>query len=155
MLFLLKTTNVCHPVTTLPNDLSKLITDTSLGSIILFAENFTDIEQAINLTQDLQKASRLSKSGKPLFISIDQEGGRVVRLPRSIATSFTGNMAIGATYQNNGDYYARKVGEVIGAELFVLGINVNHSPDVDVNINLTIQLLMFVLLAKHLKLLLN
>jgi beta-N-acetylhexosaminidase len=128
--------NQCvSPVTTLPNDLSKLITDTSLGSIILFAENFTDIEQAINLTQDLQKASRLSKSGKPLFISIDQEGGRVVRLPRSIATSFTGNMAIGATYQNNGDYYARKVGEVIGAELFALGINVNHSPDVDVNIN--------------------
>jgi len=56
-------------------------------------------------------------------------------LPRAMATSFTGNMAIGATYENHGDYYARKVGEVIGAELATLGVNVNHSPDVDVNIN--------------------
>ncbi|MBB6542417.1 glycoside hydrolase family 3 protein [Thalassotalea piscium] len=123
------------PVTTLHEDLSGLITDTSLGSIILFAENFTDIEQTIHLTQDLQQAALASNSAQPLLISIDQEGGRVVRLPRAIATSFSGNMAVGATYENHSDYFARKVGEVIGAELFSLGINVNHSPDVDVNIN--------------------
>jgi beta-N-acetylhexosaminidase len=128
--------NKCvSPVTTLPDGLAKLITDTSLGSIILFAENFTDTEQTIRLTQDLQHAALASASAEPLLISVDQEGGRVVRLPRAIATSFTGNMAIGATYKKHGDYYARKVGEVIGAELFSLGVNVNHSPDVDVNIN--------------------
>ncbi|MBU2923143.1 glycoside hydrolase family 3 protein [Colwellia sp. 1_MG-2023] len=123
------------PVTTLSKDLAELITDTSLGSVILFAENFTGIEQTIHLTQDLQQAALASASEEPLLISIDQEGGRVVRLPRTMATSFTGNMAIGATYENHGDYYARKVGEVIGAELATLGVNVNHAPDVDVNIN--------------------
>jgi beta-N-acetylhexosaminidase len=123
------------PVTTLPEGLADLIKDTSLGSVILFAENFTGIEQTIHLTQDLQQAALASTSAAPLFISIDQEGGRVVRLPRTMATSFTGNMAIGATYENHGDYYARKVGEVIGVELATLGVNVNHSPDVDVNIN--------------------
>jgi len=123
------------PVTKLPEALSTLITDTSLGAIILFAENFTGIKQTINLTQDLQQAALASASGKPLLISIDQEGGRVVRLPRSLATSFTGNMAIGATYEEHGVYYAKAVGEVIGAELAILGVNVNHSPGVDVNIN--------------------
>jgi len=123
------------PVTTLPDGLVNLITDTSLGSIILFAENFTGIEQTIRLTQDLQKAALASANATPLLISIDQEGGRVVRLPRTMATSFTGNMAIGATYANHGDYFSRKVGEVIGTELSSLGVNVNHAPDVDVNIN--------------------
>ncbi|GHF83390.1 glycoside hydrolase family 3 N-terminal domain-containing protein [Thalassotalea marina] len=123
------------PVNTLPNDLKNLIRDTSVGSVILFAENFTGIEQTVQLTDDLQQAALSSKSGKPLLISVDQEGGRVVRLPREIATSFTGNMAIGATYENHGVKYASVVGEVIGAELSALGVNVNHSPNVDVNIN--------------------
>ncbi|WP_286233947.1 glycoside hydrolase family 3 protein [Thalassotalea sediminis] len=123
------------PVTELPDDLKHLIKDTSLGSIILFAENFTGIKQTIQLTEDLQQAALASKSAKPLLISIDQEGGRVVRLPREIATSFTGNMAIGATYENHGNKYATIVGEVIGSELAALGVNVNHSPNVDVNIN--------------------
>ncbi|OKY25227.1 glycoside hydrolase family 3 protein [Thalassotalea sp. PP2-459] len=123
------------PVTELPDDLKNLIKDTSLGSIILFAENFTGIKQTIQLTEDLQQAAVSSKSAKPLLISIDQEGGRVVRLPREIATSFTGNMAIGATFENHGSKYATIVGEVIGSELSALGVNVNHSPNVDVNIN--------------------
>ena len=123
------------PVTQLPDDLKKLISDTSIGSIILFAENFTNIKQTLRLTDDLQQAALASKTAKPLLISVDQEGGRVVRLPRAIATSFSGNMAIGATYENHGSHYATVVGEVIGAELSALGVNVNHSPDVDVNIN--------------------
>lgn len=123
------------PVNVLPDDLKQLISDTSLGSIILFAENFIDIEQTLQLTQELQQAALLSSSAKPLFISVDQEGGRVVRLPRALATSFTGNMAIGATYKKHGSQHATIVGEVIGAELSALGINVNHSPDVDVNMN--------------------
>lgn len=123
------------PVTELPDDLKSLISDTSVGSIILFAENFTGVKQTIQLTDDLQQAALSSKTAKPLLISIDQEGGRVVRLPREIATSFTGNMAVGATYQNHGNTYAKVVGEVIGSELSALGVNVNHSPNVDVNIN--------------------
>ncbi|GHE98614.1 glycoside hydrolase family 3 N-terminal domain-containing protein [Thalassotalea profundi] len=123
------------PVTALHDDLKNLISDTSLGSIILFAENFTDIKQTLKLTEDLQQAALSAKNGKPLLISVDQEGGRVVRLPRAIATSFSGNMAVGATYENHGIHYATVVGEVLGAELSALGINVNHSPDVDVNIN--------------------
>jgi len=123
------------PVTRLHKDLAQLITETSLGGVILFANNINTVEQTVTLTRDLQNAALKSDVAQPLFISTDQEGGRVVRIPREIGTSFTGNMSIGATYAKHGDKYARQVGQVLGSELNALGINVNHGPDVDVNVN--------------------
>ncbi|MEN3159894.1 glycoside hydrolase family 3 N-terminal domain-containing protein [Alkalimonas sp. NCh-2] len=122
-------------VTHLPHELAQLITETGLGGVILFAENLQTPEQIIDLTQDLQKAALQSPVGQPLFISVDQEGGRVFRTPRHFSTGFAGNMAIGATYARHGDFYASQVGRVLGQELAVLGINTNHAPVVDVNSN--------------------
>jgi len=121
-------------VTKLPKDLADLIQETDIGGVVLFAENLIDNQQIIQLTTDLQKAALASKSAKPLIISIDQEGGRVARLPH--ATSFAGNMAIGATYASHKTEYATKVSEIIGAELASLGINNNYAPVVDVNTNI-------------------
>jgi len=128
-----KTDNCIQPVTELPNALASMITETGLGSVVLFAENLESTPQIIQLTRDLQTAALKSNSAKPLIISIDQEGGRVVRLPQ--ATSFAGNMAIGATYLANGTAFASKVSSVIAAELIQLGINNNYAPVVDVNTN--------------------
>jgi beta-N-acetylhexosaminidase len=122
------------PVTKLPDDLKKMIADTGIGGIILFANNLQDTEQMIRLNRDLQDAS--SAGGHlPLFISIDQEGGRVVRIPQNISTAFSGNMAIGATYARQGTHFAELTGAAIAQELAVLGFNVNFAPSVDVNIN--------------------
>ena len=123
------------PLTQLPPELADLIRTSDLGGVILFADNLVDVEPIIQLTSDLQNAALSSKTGLPLFISIDQEGGRVVRLPRTIATSFSGNMAIGATVKNKSTQYARAVGKAIATELKVLGFNVNYAPTVDVNVN--------------------
>ena len=123
------------PLTKLPPELAELITSTALGGVILFADNLKDADQIIRLTSDLQNAALKSKTKLPLFISTDQEGGRVVRLPRNMATSFTSNMAIGATYATHGVTYAQSVGEVLGSELNALGFNVDHAPVVDVNVN--------------------
>ena len=122
-----------QPVTKLPIALANMITTTGIGSVVLFAENLTATEQIIQLTHDLQQAALQSYSGQPLIISIDQEGGRVVRLP--YATSFAGNMAIGATYPKNGVKFATATSAVIAKELQVLGINNNYAPVVDVNTN--------------------
>ncbi|MGL1957024.1 MAG: glycoside hydrolase family 3 protein [Colwellia sp.] len=125
---------ICRqPVTQLPIELADMITATSIGSIVLFAENLESSEQILHLTRDLQQASLQSTIGKPLIISVDQEGGRVVRLPH--ATSFSGNMAIGATYPSQGDKFASQVNGVIANELNALGINNNYAPVVDVNTN--------------------
>ncbi len=123
------------PLLILPDELKAMISATNLGGIILFSENLQNIEQITTLTHDLQSAAKQSRVKSPLLISIDQEGGRVVRLPRNLATSFTGNMSIGATYVTHGDTFATQSATVIAKELTALGINVNHAPDIDVNIN--------------------
>lgn len=122
-----------QPVTKLPAALADVITYTDIGSIVLFAENLETTKQIVQLTHDLQLAASKSQSGKPLIISIDQEGGRVARLPH--ATSFAGNMAIGATYNDHGVTFASKTSAVIAQELASLGINNNYAPVVDVNTN--------------------
>lgn len=123
------------PMTQLPPELAALIRDYDIGGVILFAENLHSIEQIVQLNHDLQQAAAESALKLPLFISIDQEGGRVARLPRSLATSFAGNMAIGATFAEHGTKYAAAVGRVLADELLPLGINVNFAPTIDVNVN--------------------
>ena len=123
------------PMTELPDDLAGLIRDTGVGGVILFAENLTDVPQMVRLNRAMQLAASQSKSQQPLFISLDQEGGRVARVPRHLGTAFAGNMAIGATYQEHGLEYAKATGTVLGKELKSLGFNVNHAPTVDVNVN--------------------
>lgn len=129
-----KTSLHCRQTTTvLPSELAHMITDTNIGGIVLFAENVVETEQIVRLTHAIQEAALNSSVGKPLIISIDQEGGRVARFAKM--TGFAGNMAIGASYQQHGTYFAQQVNSTIAKELNVLGINNNYAPVIDVNTN--------------------
>ena len=123
------------PMTQLPDELANAISKYNIGGVILFSENTQSIEQIITLNQQLQHAASKSSSALPLFISVDQEGGRVARLPRDVATSFTGNMSIGATFEKHDSYFAAQSAKVMATELSALGINVNYAPSIDVNMN--------------------
>ena len=123
------------PVTQLPPVLADMIASSDLGGIILFADNLVDSAQMVALNRDLQRAAMQSKSGLPLLIGIDQEGGRVNRLPRDEAAAFAGNMAIGATFAREGDRFASATAEVMADQLLALGFNVNFAPTLDVNSN--------------------
>lgn len=128
--------NKCRTaMTELPADLAKIITKHDIGGVILFAENIQNINQTVKLNNQMQQAAAKSSLGAPLFISIDQEGGRVARIPRDVATSFTGNMSIGATYAQHGTQFATQSAQVIADELKAIGVNVNYAPTVDVNMN--------------------
>lgn len=120
-------------VTALPKELAEMISTSNVGGIVLFAENVQEIAQVVQLTHDIQQAAVKSAHGKPLIISMDQEGGRVARFAKM--TGFAGNMAIGASYQQHGTHFATQVNTVIAKELKVLGINNNYAPVVDVNTN--------------------
>lgn len=122
-----------EPVTALPNELASLIKKHQLGGVILFSENVQSVTQIQQLTSDIQKLRPHSRL--PMFIAIDQEGGRVARLPTAFSPAYSGNMAIGATYDAHGTAYAAKVGEYIGRDLASVGINVNFAPSIDVNAN--------------------
>ena len=122
-----------QPLTDLPEELVQLISSTSLGGIVLFAENVENTEQIVTLTHDIQQAALLSSRAKPVMIAIDQEGGRVARFAKM--TGFSGNMAIGASYPEHGTHFSQAVNTIIAKELKVLGINNNYAPVVDVNTN--------------------
>ena len=123
------------PMTTLPTALADVIAKHNIGGVILFAENIESARQVVTLNQQLQAAAKRSSLGAPLFISVDQEGGRVARIPRDIGTAMTGNMSIGATYEKHGTHFASAAAKVLASELKVLGFNVNYAPTVDVNMN--------------------
>ncbi|WP_295799790.1 glycoside hydrolase family 3 protein [uncultured Microbulbifer sp.] len=124
-----------QPVTSLLPALGEMIRRTGVGGIILFADNLQDSAQIVGLNRSLQEAAAKSASRTPLLIGIDQEGGRVNRLPRAEAAAFAGNMAIGATYPHHGEHFAAATAEVMADQLRVLGFNVNFAPTLDVNSN--------------------
>ncbi len=121
-------------VTELPEELRDMIQDTGIGGIVLFSENLETSEQIIRLNRDLQQAAKDADMA-PLFIGVDQEGGRVMRLPAGVGTAFPGNMALGATYQQHQTRWAYQSAEITAKELKVLGFNTNFAPTVDVNVN--------------------
>lgn len=116
-------------VTELNDTLRSIISDYHLGGLALFADNCTDTEQLVRLTNDIQHSS-VDKGGLPLIIYTDQEGGNVTRV--KFGTAFSGNMALGYTGDTNNAYTA---GKIIGKELDVLGINCVSGPVADVNSN--------------------
>jgi beta-N-acetylhexosaminidase len=120
-------------VTELPKELAAMISHSSVGGIVLFAENVQNTAQVVALTHAIQQAALTSAQAKPLIIAMDQEGGRVARF--ADMTGFAGNMAIGASYPKHGSHFATEVNSVIAKELKALGINNNYAPVVDVNTN--------------------
>ena len=98
------------------------------GGVILFGRNIDSHAQLSQLVIDLR-----SILGPSLLISIDQEGGRVVRIPDGV-TLFPGNLALGAAARRDRKRsleLARLQGQISGKELRELGIDVNLSPCVD------------------------
>lgn len=116
-------------VTELNDDIKNAISKYKIGGVILFAENVRDTEQTTKLTHNIQKAA-IESGLDPLLISIDQEGGIVVRL--GTGTSLPGNMALGASRDKK---LAYEYGKIIAEEIKALGINVNLAPVMDTNNN--------------------
>ena len=67
----------------------------------------------------------------PLFISIDQEGGRVKRIKHGI-TQFPGNMVFGIVDDESITY---KAARILGIQLRSIGVNMNLAPVLDINNN--------------------
>jgi beta-N-acetylhexosaminidase len=120
-------------VLSLPATLAAGLTALAPCGVILFAENVASVKQCRALTDQIRAV--LGSAEAPPLISIDQEGGRVVRLPREQATSFTGNMAIAACPPDQRLALAEQMAAAQAQELAALGININFAPTLDVNSN--------------------
>jgi beta-N-acetylhexosaminidase len=110
--------------------LEAMIRGRSVGGVILYSENFDgDAAKLKTLIGDL---SRIATDAKvvPLFYSIDQEGGAVVRIARG-ATILPGNMALAATPDPADS--VRKAVAITARDLRAVGVNFELAPDSDVN----------------------
>ncbi|QQK74789.1 glycoside hydrolase family 3 protein [Salicibibacter cibarius] len=106
------------------------------GGVIYFnwADNIgmpVDTSQVNALSNGIQDIAMDEGSSIPMLVSADQEGGIVARVTEP-ATTFPGNMAIGAT---GSSAYAEQSAEILGEEMKKLGINMNFAPTLDVNVN--------------------
>jgi len=97
------------------------------GGVILFSRNLIDPAQIAELTNSLQAQA----SQAPLLIAIDQEGGRVSRLPKGF-TIFPPAATVAACHSSDLAYQAAAV---TAQELRAVGINMNMAPVLDVNSN--------------------
>ncbi len=118
------------PVTVCNESIANTIKQYHIGGVVLFGENIDTEQQTKQLIADIKKHSDI-----PLFIGIDEEGGRVSRLHASgkmqVADVPTAK-EIGDTNDTNVSYEYAKT---IGSELKELGFDVDFAPVADVNTN--------------------
>ncbi|MDP5275876.1 beta-N-acetylhexosaminidase [Chengkuizengella axinellae] len=103
-----------------------LIQEYQVGGIILFSRNIKTSEQLLQLTNDLKQLNQTNQV--PLFISVDEEGGRVSRLPDN-ATKFPSNLFIGG---KDDPTLTPHIGFTIGTELSAHGFNMDFAPVIDI-----------------------
>lgn len=106
----------------------RLVADTHVGGFILYKPNMTDAGQTVALLNRLKEVNR--PSGIPLLLSVDQEGGKVSRLPVDIELPANRDLAAGGTPNR-----AKALGKAVGQELKAFGFNVNYAPVLDINSN--------------------
>jgi len=96
--------------------------------VILFARNVESAEQVAELSATLKRAA-----GRPLLVTIDQEGGRVARL--RARQGFTELPPMRALGDAGDERTAFEVGALLGRELRAVGIDQDYAPVVDVDTN--------------------
>lgn len=98
-----------------------------VGGIIYFGQNIQSAEQVKEMIANTQSYSKI-----PLFISVDEEGGRVARLGNAGIIDKQPPMQEIGNMGEDGVDRARSVGEFFGEELSALGFNMDFAPVADV-----------------------
>lgn len=111
-------------------DLLKKLETIKPGGFILFSDNIESYEQTTKLIEDINSTADI-----PMFISIDQEGGRVARIKKLSDTEVTTIPAMYKLGLTKDEELAYEVGKVVGEELRALNINMDFAPVLDIYSN--------------------
>lgn len=111
------------------NDAAREMIHAGVSGVILFARNATSHAALATIAAAVKECAREVAGGK-IFVSIDHEGGRVVRL-REGMTSVAAMREIGSA----GAAEAARVGGVFARELRSANIDLDFAPVVDVDSN--------------------
>lgn len=96
-----------------------------IGGVILYKNNYNSLEEMIDLINQLKKANE--KNNIPLCIAIDQEGGRVNRLPKEF-----NNIKSASRLCKSGPKAVSKASNTSASVLRDLGIHMNFAPVLDI-----------------------
>ena len=103
-----------------------LVLKYKVGGFILYRKNFDSYADMLKLIKELKELNKANKV--PLFIAIDQEGGRVNRMPKEIL-----NLPPAYQIAKTGDIeLAKEAGSITGEMLHESGINMDFAPVLDI-----------------------
>src|SRR5918992_6204770 len=111
----------------IPPDLKALAREFDVGGVIFFARNVESPEQVADLAREAQSLAH----ELPLWVSVDQEGGRVARL-RSPFTVWPPMVTLG---RSGDEQLAARFARALAAELRAVGINLDYTPVLDIRTN--------------------
>lgn len=115
------------PGVDLPVELRALVREFDLGGVILFARNIESPEQVSELAAEAESMGTTS----PLWVSVDQEGGRVARLK----TPFTLWPPMATLGRSGSEELAARFAAALAAELTAVGVTLDYAPVLDVHTN--------------------
>ena len=115
------------PGKTVTPEMRSLAREFSLGGVIFFARNIEAPEQVAELSHDAQALA----SGLPLWVSVDQEGGRVARLK----APFTVWPPMATLGRSGDEALATRFAKALATELRAVGITLDYAPVLDIHTN--------------------
>src|SRR4051794_17852294 len=107
----------------IPADLKLLARDFDLGGIVLFERNVAEPEQVAEISRE----ARTLAMELPLWVSTDQEGGRVARL----SSPFTVWPSMAALGRSRDEALAERFARALAAELRAVGVTLDYAPVLD------------------------
>ena len=113
--------------TTITPEIRSLAREFSLGGVTLFARNIEAPEQVAELSIDVQTLA----AELPLWVGVDQEGGRVARL-RKPFTEWPPMAVLGRSGSTD---LASRFAAALAAELTAVGITLDYAPVLDIHTN--------------------
>lgn len=114
--------------TTLSEAERNMIEKGKVGGVVLLGRNVSSADQLKVLVSSIKEANN---SPVPLFIGIDEEGGRVSRIPTSLS-NLPSSERIG---ELNDVELSEQVGSLLAQKVKYFGINMNFAPVLDINNN--------------------
>jgi beta-N-acetylhexosaminidase len=111
-----------------PAELRALAREFDLGGVIYFARNIAEPAQVRELSRECADLA----TDWPLWISVDQEGGRVARMKQPPFTIWPPMITLG---RSGRDELAASFAAALAEELIAVGINLDFTPVLDVHTN--------------------
>jgi beta-N-acetylhexosaminidase len=115
------------PGTTVTPELRSLAREFQLGGVILFGRNVEAPDQVAELSHDIQQMAVET----PLWVSVDQEGGRVARLK----APFTEWPPMAVLGRSGNEQLAGRFARALAIELRAVGVTLDYAPVLDIHTN--------------------